>query len=619
MNSSTLPGLRLDLNALRGRRSISTLTYLIAGSGLFLSSFEFELVLPESSLGDALVVAVAATVASVLLLFLADKTVLRHRDTRPQPLVLVLGVYIACGIVRAVVSSISAAAVDASGPELTARSFAGVVLVVAWLSIIAILLDYVDRDRATTTGLQRRRAQLERQRDHERLALDRGRASIAALVDSVAVPAIEASEELVRGLEVAQHEGSGLQPAELSELARKIRDLAQGQVRELSHVLHAPQAQFDEADLVAPPPRTAPEDGGGGIRRTLRQASAIDPIQPTAVTLTVLVEAIPLFTYLFGFRGLVQCSIIGTIITVGFLTLARRLLTPRLLHWPQLARLATLLAVALLAGALGTASIYLWYPPERSEIIAIFIRSSWVFIIAIAVWAVIASSAAQSIRSQRNLAATNAELQWELELLHDDLTRVQRSAGEVVHGRVQGRIVAAALTISLEAKRLDDGHGVDPAAMRTALTNAITILGEARDDVFSIQSEDDAARSAGIAELLATVAAAWNGVVEVNVSISRGVAAVVDSSPQLQSRTAEVVREAVSNAARHGAARSVAVDLTMAQAALIVVAIDDGIGVRSVVEAGLGLRQFGIGGGSWTLVDDQEAGARLTVILPIDS
>ena len=63
-----------------------------------------------------------------------------------------------------------------------------------------------------------------------------------ALVDSVAVPAIEASEELVRGLEVAQHEGSGLQPAELSELARKIRDLAQGQVRELSHVLHAPQA-----------------------------------------------------------------------------------------------------------------------------------------------------------------------------------------------------------------------------------------------------------------------------------------------------------------------------------------------------------------------------------------
>ena len=44
MNSSTLPGLRLDLNALRGRRSISPLTYLIAGSGLFLSSFEFELV-----------------------------------------------------------------------------------------------------------------------------------------------------------------------------------------------------------------------------------------------------------------------------------------------------------------------------------------------------------------------------------------------------------------------------------------------------------------------------------------------------------------------------------------------------------------------------------------------
>ena len=38
--------------------------------------------------------------------------------------------------------------------------------------------------------------------------------------------------------------------------------------------------------------------------------------------------------------------------------------------------------------------------------------------------------------------------------LNDELARFQRSAGEVIHGRVQGRIVAAALTLSLEAKRL---------------------------------------------------------------------------------------------------------------------------------------------------------------------
>ena len=617
MTNTDLPHLRLDLSALRGPRSISGLTYVIASAGLFLSSFEFELVLPQSTLADAFVIALAATLASVLILLLADKTVLRHRREYPQSIALVLAVYIACGVVRAVVSSVSAAAVDANGPELVARSFAGVVLVVAWLSIIAILLDYIDRDRETTRGLRERQAQLAQQRDYERHALAQGRASIAALVDSVAGPAIESSEDLVARIGSSQFADATEQSAQLSALATKIRDQAEGQVRELSHLLHAPEAQYSESDLVAPKVQSKAESDSRWIGRTLRQASAIDPIQPTAVTLTVLVEAIPLFTYLFGFRGLFQCAVIGTAVTFGFLTVARRVLTPQLLHWPQAARLALLLVVALLAGGLGTASIYFWYPPERDEVIAIFIRSSWVFVIAIAVWAAIASSAAQSQRAQRNIAATNAELQWEVELLNDELARFQRSAGEVIHGRVQGRIVAAALTLSLEAKRLREASRVDSGLTRTALTDAIAILGEARDDVRAIQNEDGTGREVSIAELLAAVAAAWKGVVAVDIIISESATARINASDQLRARAAEAVREAVSNAARHGAARSVSVELSLAGPSLIIVANDDGIGAKVDVEAGVGLSQFAAAGGAWQLVSERGRGATLTVALPI--
>ena len=615
MTTADLPQLRLDLSALRGPRSISGLTYVIASAGLFLSSFEFELVLPQSTLADAFVIALAATVASVLVLLLADKTVLRHRREYPQSIALVLAVYVACGVVRAVVSSVSAAAVDANGPELVARSFAGVVLVVAWLSIIAILLDYIDRDRETTRGLRERQAQLAEQRDYERHALAQGRASIAALVDSVAGPAIESSEDLVARIGSSQFADATEQSAQLSGLATKIRDQAEGQVRELSHLLHAPEAQYSESDLVAPKVQSKAESDSRWIGRTLRQASAIDPIQPTAVTLTVLVEAIPLFTYLFGFRGLFQCAVIGTAVTFGFLTVARRVLTPQLLHWPQAARLALLLVVALLAGGLGTASIYFWYPPER--VIAIFIRSSWVFVIAIAVWAVIASSAAQSQRAQRNIAATNAQLQWEVELLNDELARFQRSAGEVIHGRVQGRIVAAALTLSLEAKRLREASRVDSGLTRTALTDAIAILGEARDDVHAIQNEDGTDREVSIAKLLAAVAAAWKGVVAVDILISESATARINASDQLRSRAAEAVREAVSNAARHGAARSVSVELSLAGPSLIIVANDDGIGAKVDVEAGVGLSQFAAAGAAWQLVSERGRGATLTVALPI--
>ena len=74
---------------------------------------------------------------------------------------------------------------------------------------------------------------------------------------------------------------------------------------------------------------------------------------------------------------------------------------------------------------------------------------------------------------------------------------------------MQGRIVAAALTLSLEAKRLREASRVDSGLTRTALTDAIAILGEARDDVHATQNEDGTDREASIAELLAAVAAAW--------------------------------------------------------------------------------------------------------------
>ena len=58
----------------------------------------------------------------------------------------------------------------------------------------------------------------------------------------------------------------------------------------------------------------------------------------------------------------------------------------------------------------------------------------------------------------------------------------------------------------------------------------------------------------------------------------------INASDQLRSRAAEAVREAVSNAARHGAARSVSVELSLAGPSLIIVANDDGIGAKVDVE-----------------------------------
>lgn len=617
MSSADQSRLHLDVNALRGPRSISPLTYAIAIPGLFLSSFEAELILPGSGLADAFVIAVASALISALVLFAADKTVLRARAYRLMPLAVVLAVYVLCGIVRAIVTSISAAAVDAQGPEFTVRSLGGVILVVAWLSIIAIVLDYADRDRAATLALRQRKAQLTLQRDHYGVALARGRKAIGALVDSVVEPAISQSELLLRRVNTNDLLDPEAQAAQLAQLAFEVRDRAEGQVRDLSHLLASDEAQFNDVELLAEAPPIDVVRGPGWFRRALKQASAIDPIQPLAVTLTVLIEAIPLFTYLFGFRGLLQCAVIGSVVTFSFLWLARRVLTPRLRHWNQYIRVVALLAVVLLTAVLATASIRLWWPPETDELVAIGLRSFWVFLIAMVVWAIIASSAAQTVRARSELGAAVAEIEWQVESLRTALTRVQRSAAEIVHGRVQGRIVAAALAVSMQARRLEREKAGALEATPRVLAEALGILTEARADVREIQDHDAQRNATGIDALLDSIVQSWHAVVTVSTTIEHGARVRIDSDSTTQSRVAGVVREAVSNAARHGAARKVDVAVELDEELLRICATDDGIGLRSTIEPGFGLHQFQVPGSSWTLTNVPDAGARLTVTFPV--
>ena len=628
MSESELPRLRLDFSALCGRRAVSPFTYAIAGLGLFLSSFEFEIVLPQAGVLDAFVIALTATAACLLVLLAADKTVLRERATRRLPLAVVLGVYVVCGIVRAVISSISAAAVDARGPELLARSLGGIVLVVAWLSIIAIVADYIDRDRATTKMLRNRRSQLTAQRDHYQGALTQGRRNISAFVDSVAGPAIEQSEELLGAVGA---DGVGVTAGQLSELASEIRDRAEGQVRSLSHSLATTDSRYSDVDAVAPRVDSAEtRSHSQWFARAVAQSTAIDPIQPTAVTITVLIEIIPILTYLYGFRGLVQVSIVGAALIFLFLVGARRVLTPQLRHWSQPTRVAALCGVVVVAGLLGTASVFLWYSPQGWELAATALRCICVVGVAFVAWAVIASSAAQSVRTQREIAATIAEIEWETNALREDLIRVQRSAAEIVHGRVQGRIVAAALVIALQARRIDEGAPDASPGTVGALSEAAAILREARDDVYSIERADQASHRVDIVELLNSVGMAWRGVVDVDVDVDSSTVAAIDQSAPLAGHVAEVVREAVSNAARHGAARSVRIVLA-AQAAdtlagpggvdaglvgVIVTATDDGVGVRGPVVPGLGLGQLAGSSSTWSLVPGAGGGAVLTVTIP---
>lgn len=612
MSQENLPRLNLDFHALTGPRSIAPITYLVAGLGLFLGSFEAELVLPGSSLLSAATIAVVATVASLMVLLVADRTVLRQRDRRNQSLWLVLGVYVSCGLVKALATSISSAALDAQvHPEFFARTFASILLVVAWLTIVAIVLDFLDRDKRATRELRGQQQTLNAQRAHFVVAVNAGREHIAALVDAVASPAIAKADQLLRQIDTNPR-GGEISAQELSDLAGEIRTRAEGEVRSLSHTLTSDDSQLHQVELHAPPFITPAEPWIAWIRRSFRQSTLLDPIQPTAVTLTVLLEAIPLFAWLFGFRGLIQSAVIGSILTFCYLAFVRRLVTPHLRDWGPPIRLAVLGLVVVGAAIVATGTIHFWYVPELTEAFAIFVRSFLVFALVIGTWAVIAASATQSVLAQRGLAAAVAQTQAQVAYLERELARVQASAGQIVHGRVQGKLIAAALTISLRARAVGLDGPADVDATRAALHQATELLNDARSDVESIQQEDLDRDGLTLDEQVTSVINAWRGIVSIAIDVTDRAVQHVAGDQERRDLIVEIIREAVSNAARHAAAREVRVDIDWTDGHVTLAAYDDGTGVATP-RPGLGLTRISDTGGTWELVSRPLGGTVLRV------
>ena len=618
MSQAQTPNRQLGIDALRGRRAISPMTYYIALPGIFLISFEFELLLPDATFGEALDVAIGATLAAALVLLLADKTLLRNRNIRPVPVVLVLGVYLVCGLVRGLAAAAISAFLNTSTDVNAAARWSGTtLLVVAWLTLIGIVLGNTDRDRHATMSLRGRRAQLEQQRDDYADALGRGRTTIAALVDSAAGPAIEQCEGLMH--EIAIDDGSeshsGVSAGELQALAFRIRDTAEDEVRSLSHMLESSEPPPHDLHTSIPQVHRPPD--WRWFRRAIRQATVIDPIQPTAVVLTCMIASIPLLAFAFGFKGLVPGVLSGAVAMFVILVVARSLVTPYLKRVNIGVRIILLLLVVLAAGVVPAVITDWWFPdPTTVHLTGLCLRSVEIVLLSGLAWAVVASSTAQSARAQRELAATIAEIEWQSELLRQELAQFQRQAAEIVHGRVQGRIIAAAISLSMQAQRLTDHESNARGETQQVLESAIEILGQARDDVRLLQAEDALESKATLRELLDSIADAWTGAVAVRLTVNGQGEASDHHDLDQRARIAEIVREGISNAARHGAATKVDVRIEFSNDEHIVTITDNGTGVRGNVKTGLGLGQITRAGGEWKLDRASGGGAVLHVELP---
>jgi signal transduction histidine kinase len=218
-----------------------------------------------------------------------------------------------------------------------------------------------------------------------------------------------------------------------------------------------------------------------------------------------------------------------------------------------------------------------------------------------------------------------AELDRSRRLITAGEERVRREIAELLHSRVQNRLLLA----WYRAEDCQLALATDPA-------QAAQILTELRDQLDAIREQDVRELShrlhpsiirTGLAPALERLSDDFAGRLDIVLHVDDAVAALDDPGrnqiPDAVRLSAyRAVEEALGNIARHADARRAEVRLALCEDQLEVTVRDDGRGFDpQQVQAGLGLgtisAHVGRVGGTWTIASAPAAGTTLRVLLPL--
>jgi hypothetical protein len=162
---------------------------------------------------------------------------------------------------------------------------------------------------------------------------------------------------------------------------------------------------------------------------------------------------------------------------------------------------------------------------------------------------------------------------------------VRRRVSYVMHGTLQSSLNAAVL--KLGASSNPGPEMIDQ--IRSEITHAL-------DRIWQDRSEDYS-----FAKAQQEITNIWEGTVQVNWKLADGVSQALDTNPTTAECLGEVVREAVSNASRHGGANWVEIQITVEDTRVSVKAVDNGSTTNTGKTLGLGSELLNDVCSSWSL------------------
>lgn len=522
-----------------------------------------------------------------LLLWLARPVASRPSAHARAPFV--LAVIVLAGIVRGASLGWASEALGwADGRYLDVRIPAATISLAFWYLLAALLIDGSRRHRDAMAEV---RAQVEAQ---EELLQHSTEWVEAFRADTVAQ---------TRRVVAAQLEGALTLSANPERAAAHLREVVDTVVRPLSHLLQ--QRTIVEEGLLRPF-RTGQSRPRLPAQEYLDRMAGAPAFVPAASATLVVATSAPLSIHLLGPAVAVAGLATTGALVAACLQYGRQRLAPLLRGRPLPQRLAAVLgtwvATASVSGGLMMAIVSTahvgavdWSQDAATQRLLSFTASSLLVLGSAA-----AAAAEATVRDARRVTAirlrqSSERLRWATARARQSAWVEQQQLGRLLHGDTQARIVSMALQLQLQP----------PADVGAAIAGLA-------DDIDRALSGDPLA---DWNDVMTQVNALWSGVIEMRWQVPDAARSALQADPTAARATAEVVREGILNAVRHGNARTVTVSIAITGPLLRVHVDDDGTGVAANARPGLGQAVLAAVCLDWSLTSTT-SGARLSARIP---
>ena len=434
--------------------------------------------------------------------------------------------------------------------RLGGGGIAGLVITIAGAALIGASVDH----QRVIAKLTETRDALMQTRNSSPETLAQAREDIAAMAGETLLPRLRALDKALNGSKKSSQN--------VSKMADQIREIISQEVRPTSSSL----AQRVEKALSIQPEAPSSKSVRLGLPERFNLANALAPGVTFGISLMLcLATFVPLTD-----RVTSALSLVGAVLLYLILRASVKLL--------QRAKPVNLIPGTLILGLIGAVStiplsvLTQWSVPKFLNLTAMPVQSA--FIMAVLVVGIGYTKIVDAERAgfEKELTEFNQELERELKWIDAQIWVIRRDWAYLLHGRVQSALTAALARIGsateVDSETISLVHQ-DVERARKALMDGIS-------------------RPFDLEDSLAEIAESWDGICELELDFEPAAVTSVKNDLGLARSINEILREAISNAVRHGNASRVEIKLFDGDGVINLKATNDGSPVTKRSRTSLG-------------------------------